>query len=40
LDKLLRYDHQERLLAKEAFDHPYFQPVREEEARRAKEEAK
>ncbi len=24
LDKLLRYDHQERLTAKEAMGHPYF----------------
>ena len=24
LDHLLRYDHQERLTAKEAQDHPYF----------------
>lgn len=24
LDKLLRYDHQERLTAAEAMDHPYF----------------
>lgn len=24
LDKLLRYDHQERLTAREAMDHPYF----------------
>lgn len=24
LDKLLRYDHQERLTAKEAMSHPYF----------------
>jgi casein kinase II subunit alpha len=24
LDKLLRYDHQERLTAKEGQDHPYF----------------
>lgn len=24
LDKLLRYDHQDRLTAKEAQDHPYF----------------
>ena len=24
LDKLLRYDHQERLTAQEAQDHPYF----------------
>lgn len=28
LDKLLRYDHQERLTAKEAQAHPYFDPVR------------
>jgi len=28
LDKLLRYDHQERLTAKEGQDHPYFAPVR------------
>ncbi|RCK66080.1 Casein kinase II subunit alpha [Candida viswanathii] len=28
LDKLLRYDHQERLTAKEAMAHPYFDPVR------------
>jgi len=27
LDKLLRYDHNERLTAKEAMDHPYFHPV-------------
>merc|ERR1711871_1090567 len=31
LDKLLRYDHQERLTAKEASMHPYFKPVRDEE---------
>lgn len=24
LDKLLKYDHQERLTAKEAMNHPYF----------------
>ncbi|ROW14741.1 hypothetical protein VPNG_03686 [Cytospora leucostoma] len=30
LDKLLRYDHQERLTAKEAMAHPYFNPVRDE----------
>ena len=29
LDKLLRYDHQERPTAQEAMDHPYFDPVRE-----------
>ena len=27
LNKLLRYDHQERLTAKEAMDHPYFAPI-------------
>ncbi|KAL7052910.1 hypothetical protein AAHC03_026391 [Spirometra sp. Aus1] len=30
LDKLLRYDHQERLTAREAMEHPYFFPVVEE----------
>ena len=29
LDKLLRYDHQERLTAQEAMAHPYFAPIRE-----------
>jgi len=28
LDKLLRYDHQERLTAREAQAHAYFEPVR------------
>jgi casein kinase II subunit alpha len=32
LDNLLRYDHQERLTAREAMDHPYFYPVRTMEA--------
>ncbi|ESN90464.1 hypothetical protein HELRODRAFT_166132 [Helobdella robusta] len=27
LDKLLRYDHQERLTAKESMDHPYFDMI-------------
>ncbi|XP_062268989.1 casein kinase II subunit alpha-like [Platichthys flesus] len=27
LDKLLRYDHQARLTAREAMDHPYFYPI-------------
>uniref|UniRef100_UPI00398EF422 casein kinase II subunit alpha' isoform X2 n=1 Tax=Pristiophorus japonicus TaxID=55135 RepID=UPI00398EF422 len=27
LDKLLRYDHQQRLTAKEAMEHPYFYPI-------------
>jgi casein kinase II subunit alpha len=31
LDKLLRYDHYERLTAREAMDHPYFYPVVKEE---------
>eukprot|EP00976_Prorocentrum_cordatum_P102246 1192958-Prorocentrum_minimum.AAC.6 len=31
LDKLLRYDHQERLTSKEAQAHPYFNPVRQQE---------
>lgn len=30
LDKLLRYDHRERLSAKEAMEHPYFYPVLKE----------
>lgn len=30
LDRLLRYDHQERLTAKEAMDHPYFASLRRE----------
>ncbi|KAJ2599829.1 Casein kinase II subunit alpha [Coemansia sp. RSA 1722] len=37
LDRLLRYDHMERLTAKEAMSHPYFDPVRaksEEEAKK------
>lgn len=29
----IRYDHQERLTAKEAMAHPYFAPVRENEAK-------
>ncbi len=29
LDKLLRYDQLERLTAREAMDHPFFQPVLE-----------
>ncbi|KAJ2156642.1 Casein kinase II subunit alpha [Coemansia sp. RSA 552] len=35
LDRLLKYDHMERLTAKEAMSHPYFDPVRE----KAKEDA-
>ena len=32
LDKLLRYDHQERLTAQEAMQHAYFDPVKRQEA--------
>lgn len=31
LDKLLQYDHQERLTARQAMMHPYFEPVRQRE---------
>ncbi|MBA0677755.1 hypothetical protein Goari_019144, partial [Gossypium aridum] len=34
LDKLLRYDHVERLTAKEAMAHPYFYPIRNAESSR------
>ncbi|CAK9144042.1 unnamed protein product [Ilex paraguariensis] len=34
VDKLLRYDHQERPTAKEAMAHPYFYPVRNAESSR------
>ena len=30
VDRLLRYDHQERLTAREAMAHPYFAPIRAE----------
>ncbi|KAL1123013.1 hypothetical protein AAG570_002101 [Ranatra chinensis] len=33
LDKLLRYDHYERLTAREAMDHPYFFPITKEDKR-------
>uniref|UniRef100_A0A6T6B2A9 non-specific serine/threonine protein kinase n=1 Tax=Compsopogon caeruleus TaxID=31354 RepID=A0A6T6B2A9_9RHOD len=29
LDRMLRYDHQERVTAREAMGHPFFNPVRE-----------
>nr|4ANM_A Chain A, Casein Kinase Ii Subunit Alpha [Zea mays] len=38
LDKLLRYDHQERLTALEAMTHPYFQQVRAAENSRTRAE--
>lgn len=31
IDRILRYDHQERLTAKESMSHPYFDPVRQKE---------
>jgi casein kinase II subunit alpha len=31
IDKLLRYDHQERLTAREAMAHPFLAPVRARE---------
>ncbi|KHJ42636.1 kinase domain protein [Trichuris suis] len=34
LDKVLRYDHQERMTAKEAMEHAYLYPVREKEGKR------
>ncbi|ORZ41143.1 kinase-like domain-containing protein [Catenaria anguillulae PL171] len=34
LDRLLRYDHQERLTPREAMSHPYFEAVRVAEAQR------
>uniref|UniRef100_A0A671NC10 non-specific serine/threonine protein kinase n=1 Tax=Sinocyclocheilus anshuiensis TaxID=1608454 RepID=A0A671NC10_9TELE len=33
LDKLLRYDHQTRLTAREAMEHPYFSPVVKDQSR-------
>ncbi|XP_066480230.1 casein kinase II subunit alpha isoform X2 [Tiliqua scincoides] len=33
LDKLLRYDHQTRLTAREAMEHPYFYPIVKDPAR-------
>uniref|UniRef100_A0A4W6D462 non-specific serine/threonine protein kinase n=1 Tax=Lates calcarifer TaxID=8187 RepID=A0A4W6D462_LATCA len=33
LDKLLRYDHQARLTAHEAMDHPYFFPIVKDQSR-------
>ncbi|XP_030076677.1 casein kinase II subunit alpha isoform X2 [Microcaecilia unicolor] len=33
LDKLLRYDHQARLTAREAMEHPYFYPVSKDQQR-------
>jgi len=38
IDKLLRYDHQERLTAQEAMNHPYLAPVRQDGKRKAGDE--
>jgi len=27
LDKMLRYDHAERITPKDAMEHPYFKPI-------------
>lgn len=35
LDRLLRYDHQERMTAAEAMQHPYLAPIRAEKAAQA-----
>ncbi|XP_069757191.1 casein kinase II subunit alpha' isoform X4 [Narcine bancroftii] len=35
LDKLLRYDHQQRLTAKEGMEHPYFYPILKEHSDRS-----
>jgi casein kinase II subunit alpha len=34
LDNLLQYDHQDRVTAKDAMQHEYFRPIREDEAKR------
>ncbi|CAD5208715.1 unnamed protein product [Bursaphelenchus xylophilus] len=39
LDKLLRYDHQERLTAREAMSHPYFAQVVQDNLRNAEAKA-
>jgi hypothetical protein len=38
LDAVLRYDHQERMTAREAMDHPWLAPVREASLKRHAEE--
>ncbi|KAG0656694.1 Casein kinase II subunit alpha [Rhodotorula mucilaginosa] len=40
IDRLLRYEHTERLTAAEAMQHEYFAPIREAEAIRLQEEEK
>ena len=29
LDNMLRYDHAERITPKDAMDHPYFKPIKD-----------
>lgn len=38
LNQMLQYDHQKRPICLDAMQHPYFEPVREEERRKTKEE--
>ena len=38
VDRLLRYDHQERLTPREAMGHAYFKPIREYHEQKKKEE--
>jgi len=38
IDKLLQYDHQKRLTAAEALQHPYFQQVRQEKERQSQQQ--
>ena len=34
LDRLLRYDHQDRLTAREAMEHPYLHPIVNDQTRK------
>ena len=38
LDRLLRYDHQDRLTAREAMEHPYLFPIVNEQSKNCKNE--
>ena len=40
LSQMLKYDHAERILPKEALDHPYFKPIKEFHAKKAAEATK
>lgn len=35
LSQMLKYDHSERILPKDAMDHPYFDPIKEYHAKNA-----